>query len=142
MTSPAYGNLPLLKGGDSSIFNNYRQSQNCVLLSKFLKTLPVWVFPKQHSTITAAIKVLNDIIDALDCRKYCVALFSELSKAFDTTDHFILIDKLSDRLQIGSQIICQVEFNVPLYWVFLLSPPFIKWCTPGFHPWTAAVFYL
>ena len=51
-------------------------------------------FRKQHSTITAAIKVVNDIIEALDGRKYCAALFIDLSKAFDTVDHVILADRL------------------------------------------------
>ena len=55
-------------------------------------------FRKKHSTITAALKVVNDIIEALDCRKYCAALFIDLSKAFDTVDHAILSNCLH---QIG-----------------------------------------
>lgn len=51
-------------------------------------------FRKRHSTITAAIKVVNDIIETLDCTKYCAALFITLSKALNTVDHIILIERL------------------------------------------------
>ena len=51
-------------------------------------------FRKKHSTTTAAIKVVNDITEALDTRKYCTALFIDLSKAFDTVDHVILAHRL------------------------------------------------
>lgn len=51
-------------------------------------------FRKKHSTVSAALKVLNDIIEALDLKKVCAALFIDLSKAFDTVDHNILIDTL------------------------------------------------
>ncbi len=55
--------------------------------------MSVWFSKKQHSTVTAAIKVVNDIIDALDCKKYCAALFIDLTKTFDTVDHVTLVDR-------------------------------------------------
>lgn len=51
-------------------------------------------FRKQHSTITAAMKVVNDIITALDKRQSCAVLFTDLSKAFDTVDHVLLFQSL------------------------------------------------
>ena len=46
-------------------------------------------FRKKHSTITAAMKVLNDITEAI------VSLLIDLSTAFDTVDHVILRQRLS-----------------------------------------------
>ena len=43
-------------------------------------------FRKKHSTITAAMKVLNYITEALDKKQHSVSLFIDLSKAFDTVD--------------------------------------------------------
>ncbi|CDQ98175.1 unnamed protein product [Oncorhynchus mykiss] len=52
-------------------------------------------FRKKHSTITAAMKVFNDITQAIDKKQHCVSLFIDLSKAFDTVDHAILRQRLS-----------------------------------------------
>lgn len=102
---------PLLKGGDPSILNNYRPISKLCILSKLLECLigeqlkeflnindilsPFQSgFRKQHSTISAALKVINDITGALDNRKIYAALFIDLSKAFDTVDHCILVNSL------------------------------------------------
>lgn len=53
-------------------------------------------FRKQHSTTKAALKVLNDFIESVDNKEHCAALFIDLSKAFDTVDHTILIQRLMD----------------------------------------------
>ena len=37
----------------------------------------------------------NEIISAVDEGKYCAALFVNLTKAFDTVDHVLLIRRLS-----------------------------------------------
>lgn len=88
--------MPLLKGGDPSVLTNYWPISNLCVLSK----IPLYSndivskfqsgFRKKHSTNTATIKVINDIIVALDKKLYCVSLFIDLSKAFDTVDHAVL----------------------------------------------------
>uniref|UniRef100_A0A3Q3IMY9 Reverse transcriptase domain-containing protein n=1 Tax=Monopterus albus TaxID=43700 RepID=A0A3Q3IMY9_MONAL len=107
--------LPLLKEGDPSEVNNYRPISKLCVLAKILEKIvsdqlkgflesnyilsPFQSgFRKQHSTVTATLKFLNDVLQALDCKKHCVALFIDLSKAFDTVDHVLLINSL---LRIG-----------------------------------------
>ena len=52
-------------------------------------------FRQGHSTISVAISVSNDIITALDDKKKsCAALFIDLSKAFDSVDHGLLLQRL------------------------------------------------
>lgn len=55
-------------------------------------------FRKRHSTITASLKVVNNIMESLDHKKPVLLLFIDLSKAFDIVDHHILKQRL---LSIG-----------------------------------------
>ena len=98
--------LPLLKGGDGSELDKLsclakileslvnRQLQYFLSVNNTLSSKQSGFRPK-HSTITATVCVVNYITNALDNRKYCAALFIDLSKAFDPVDHVILLGKLS-----------------------------------------------
>lgn len=98
---------PLLKSGDPSDLNNYRPISNLSALAKILESLvsaqlKIFIdsqnilnpmqsgFRTKHSTVTASLKVLDDIKAAVDNKLFCVALFIDLTKAFDTVDHHIL----------------------------------------------------
>lgn len=104
--------LPLLKGGDPSVLDNYRPiSRLSVIAIAFDSLVNEQLkhfssdnkilsqtqsgFRQGHSTITAAISVTNDIITALDDKKSCAALFIDLSKAFDSVDHGLLLQRLN-----------------------------------------------
>ncbi len=104
---------PLLKGGDRSNPNNYRPISKLSALAKvleglisdqlkdYLETKNILNdlqsgFRKKHSTVTATMKVLNDFISVIDSKEYCAALFLDLSKAFDTVDHYVLAQRLVD----------------------------------------------
>ena len=50
---------------------------------------------KGHSTDHALIKLIDSIYDSFNQNKYTLGVFIDLSKAFDTVDHNILIDKLN-----------------------------------------------
>lgn len=103
--------FPLHKGGDRSDLNNYRPISKLSCLAKILESLvnnqlKAFLsnhsvlsphqsgFRAKHSTISANTLVKNDIVSALDKRKHCAALFIDLSKAFDTVDHFLLLNRL------------------------------------------------
>ena len=47
-----------------------------------------------HSTETALLKVSSDVLSGLDEEKVCLLTLLDLSAAFDTIDHGILLDRL------------------------------------------------
>ena len=51
-------------------------------------------FRAGHGCTSATLKVLNDIITAIDKRHYCADVFIDLAKAFDSVNHNILIGRL------------------------------------------------
>ena len=53
-----------------------------------------------HSTETALLRVHNDILCSLDQNKSVILLLLDLSAAFDTVDHAILISRLSNRFGV------------------------------------------
>ncbi len=103
--------IPILKSGDPRLPNNYRPIS---LLSNFSKIIEKIMsirllnyiehhnlfsnsqfgFRKNHSTIHPMVLFDNFISDAVNNKKYALAIFCDLRKAFDTVDHSILIQKL------------------------------------------------
>ena len=51
-------------------------------------------FRKNHSTNHAVIALVDKISTALDMGKVAIGCFIDLKKAFETVNHFILINKL------------------------------------------------
>ncbi|XP_071582409.1 uncharacterized protein [Temnothorax nylanderi] len=51
-------------------------------------------YRKDHSTQTALIRILDDVRQAADARKVTIAIFFDFYKAFDSVDHYVLIEKL------------------------------------------------
>ena len=51
-------------------------------------------FQKGKSTHMALITLVDRITEALDYGDYVVGVFLDFSKAFDTVDHAILLDKM------------------------------------------------
>ena len=110
---------PLLKKPnlDQTEFKSYRPISNLSFLSKVIEKVVALqltsylednhlyeplqsAYKKFHSTETALIKVHNDIATAIDSGHSVILVLLDLSAAFDTVDHTILIRRLSTRFGI------------------------------------------
>ena len=110
---------PLLKKPnlDRDILNHYRPISNLPFLAKVLEKVVSSclvshmrsnglyetyqsAYRAYHSTETCLVKVQNDILCAMDRHELTVLLLLDLSAAFSTVDHEILLQRLSIRLGI------------------------------------------
>ena len=103
--------IPIFKKENPHITDNYRPVSLLPILSKiFEKVVFIQVyeyftendllyksqygFRKLHSTELAALEFADKIVSNLEKGKLPLAIFLDLSKAFDTIDHTILLEKL------------------------------------------------
>ena len=82
-----------------SIFNKIFEKHLCKQLLNFLNKNHVlypyqFGFRKLYSTIMALIDFTDNVRDQLDLGNYVLSIFVDLTKAFDTVDHDILLHKL------------------------------------------------
>ena len=79
------------------IQKNYRPITNLVTISKFLERLVSEyqsAYRRGHSTETALLKIIDDIHSAMESRSGVVLLALDISAAFDTINHEILLKRL------------------------------------------------
>jgi hypothetical protein len=119
--------IPLLKKIllDPEILKNFRPVSNLSFVSKItekvvgvrlnkhvidnnLDELFQSAYRQFHSTETALLRVQNDILRAADKQQVCALVLLDLSAAFDTVDHTILLSRLSSDFGIS---------GTPLSWV-------------------------
>ena len=103
--------IPLFKKDDDKSFGNYRPISLLSSISKIFERVAFnqlydyltsndllyesqYGFRKYHSTELAALEFTNRIKQEMDAKKISFSVFLDLSKAFDTLDHTILLTKL------------------------------------------------
>ena len=103
---------PLLKKPslDFEIFSNFRPVSKLNFLSKVIEKIAAMrltnylcdnnlneslnsAYKKDHSCETALLRVQNDILKSIDDKQCVVLLLLDLSAAFDTVDHKILLQR-------------------------------------------------
>ena len=104
--------IPILKGGDETIFDNYRPISILPSISKVFERIifnqthnyfhvkDLYFcsqngFRKEHSTELAVLELIDIITQHLDKGTTPINVYLNLSKAFDTLDHNILLHKLN-----------------------------------------------
>jgi hypothetical protein len=103
---------PIFKNKDNRYFKNYRPISLLPTFSKVIERLVYnrlyqylkineiltpaqYGFQKNLSTNLAILELQNRILESISNKKWCIGIFLDLSKAFDTLDHDILLHKLS-----------------------------------------------
>ena len=104
--------VPIYKKDDPHVYENYRPISILPCISKIIERLMFnriiafldkhnilfddqYGFRPGHSTELALISAINKLYKALEQKDSAVGIFLDLSKAFDTIDHHILLYKLS-----------------------------------------------
>jgi hypothetical protein len=119
---------PLLKKPslDQDVLQNYRPVSNLPHLSKIVEKVvakrlsdhldsqnmqePLQsAYRKLHSTETALLRVSNDVRVALDHKEGTLVVLLDLSSAFDTIDHRILLSRLSRRYELQGSALKWLE---------------------------------
>ena len=66
-------------------------------------------YRRHHSTETALLRVVSDILRAADCQHVTLLCLLDLSAAFDCVDHSILIQRLLQSFGIGGSAIAWIQ---------------------------------
>ena len=110
--------VPLVKDEslDPNTLKNYRPVSNLTFLGKLIERVVLrrlndhlsknglqcpeqYAYKKNHSTETLLIKIVNDVLIAADEKSATIIMLLDLSAAFDTVDHNLLLRIL--KLEIG-----------------------------------------
>ncbi|GFS02075.1 reverse transcriptase-like protein [Elysia marginata] len=116
--------IPLIKKPDldPKDLKNYRPVSNLSFMSKVLEKIVLnqlkdhlkrnnliekfqSAYRNWHSTETALLRIVNDILLSCDDGNITVLTLLDLSAAFDTIDHAILFERLSTNIGLGGNVL-------------------------------------
>ena len=119
---------PLLKKLtlDKDVLKNYRPMSNLSFISKILEKIvssrlldhiesnnlgePLQsAYKLHHGTETALLKIQSDLLLAMDDHKASLVVFLDLSAAFDTIDHTILVNRLRNDYGLSGKALDWLE---------------------------------
>ena len=156
--------VPIYKSKDKQMLNNYRPISLLPIFSKILEKVILhklfnfldinntlfssqYGFRKNHSTVNAVTELVSHVIKAMDRKENTICVFLDLSKAFDTVNHNIMLRKLEFygirgialqwfTLFIWKKTICNVQQHSIFYAIYYL------WSSAKIGPGTIAIFNL
>jgi hypothetical protein len=116
--------IPLLKkpGLDPDVLGNYRPVSNLPFVSKILERAVSdqlsehlrlgnmyakfqSAYRPSHSTETALVRVVNDLLSFIDSGDCAILVCLDLSAAFDTIDHSLLLSRLRDDVKLSDTVL-------------------------------------
>lgn len=116
--------VPLLKGEtlDPNLLKNFRPISNLTFLGKLIERVVLKqlnehlvcnnlnceeqsAYKKQHSTETLTIRIWNDLLVASDDKSATIVMMLDLSAAFDTVDHDLLLRILRNEIGLGGKVL-------------------------------------
>ena len=119
---------PLLKKPslDKEINKNYRPVSNLPYIGKLIERVAVEqlneyrtdndlfevcqsAYRKCHSTETALLKIVSDVLSAMDARQCVLLVLLDLSAAFDTVDHDQLVHRLEEDFGISGSVLAWMQ---------------------------------
>jgi len=115
---------PLLKKTslDKEILKNYRPVSNLAFLGKLIEHVVVQqltghkrrnnlyavyqrAYREGHSTETALLRIMNDILLLIDGKKCVMLVLLDLSAAFDTLEHSVLLSRLENENCVSGNVL-------------------------------------
>ena len=106
---------------DPNVLKSYRPVANITFLSKMIEKVVTSqvtehvdcnglgeeyqsAYKRHHSTETARLRVKNDVMQSLDKGRAVLMVLLDMSAAFDTVDHGILLNRLESRFGINGVV--------------------------------------